>query len=184
MQEDLCKATAHWLAYRRAAGFGHVSEALLMFPLAECLVASGYDIKPEADTTKYGVGTPGLFNYDVVAEKNGSHAILLETKYLKARPNMSRCLIDMLKLALPPGGDYQRLLLVAGDAATVENFSLNPEYDLDDLVKVTSPGQAFGKFLVKFRSEASHPRRISVEASRTIVAGEVAAKTFSVGRGV
>ena len=60
----LCKATAHWLAYKKAAGFEHaLSEALLIVPVAECLAANGYILRTEMDTTKFGVGTPGLFNY-------------------------------------------------------------------------------------------------------------------------
>jgi hypothetical protein len=109
------------LAYKRAAGFAHASEALLIIPIAECLANEKYDLKTEADTTTYNIGTPGLFNYDAIADKNGVCTILLETKYLKGKPNVNRCLIDVLKLALPSGDTYQRLLLVAGEATMITN---------------------------------------------------------------
>jgi hypothetical protein len=182
VQEDLSRATAHWLAYKRAAGFRHASEGLLIIPLAECLAAKGYDLKTEADTTQYDVGTPGLFNYDAIAEKKDSLTILLETKYLKASSNVNRCLIDVLKLALPPSDVFQRLLIVAGEAANVERLAFEAEYSLDDLSNTARSDVAFGKFLEKFKAEASRPSFIFVESFAPVVANGVAARTFSVGR--
>lgn len=182
MQEALCKATAHWLAYRKAACFQHASEALLIIPLAECLAARGYDLKTEADATQCGVGTPGQFYYDAIAEKKDGRTILLETKYLKAGFSANRCLIDILKLALPPGDLYQRLLLVAGEETLIERLRLETKYGLGDLAKTAGLDVAFSKFLEKFRAEVSHPEFISVEMSAPIVANGVAARTFSVAR--
>ena len=183
MRDDLCKATAHWLAYKKATGFEPaLSEALLIVPLAECLAANGYTLKTEADTTRYGVGTPGLFNYDAIAEKNDRTTIFLETKYLKTIANVNRCLIDLLKLALPDADVYQRLLLIAGEATTIERLSLRAEYSLSDLEIVATSDQEFRRFLEKYKIETSRPILISVEASAPFPADGVAAKAFSVGR--
>jgi hypothetical protein len=68
---------------QKAAGHQHaLSEALLIVPLAECLAAKGYTLETETDTSQFGVGAPGSFNYDALA-RNGSTTIFLETKISK-----------------------------------------------------------------------------------------------------
>ncbi|MCV0386861.1 MAG: hypothetical protein K5821_10540 [Nitrobacter sp.] len=182
MHEALCKATAHWLAYKKAAGFMLASEALLIIPLAECFVSKGYDLKTEADTTRYNVGAPGLFNYDAIAERKDGSTIFLETKYLKGKFDVNRCLIDVMKLALPDAHVYQRLLLVAGEVTAIDRLSLNTEYRLEDFRHLAKSKQDFGKFLEKYEAEKSRPGIISIEASATVVADGAAAKVFSVSR--
>lgn len=178
----LCKATAHWLAYKKAAGFEHAfSEALLIVPIAECLAANGYTLRTEADTTKYGVGTPGLFNYDIVAEREGA-IIFLETKYLKTKSNGNRCLTDLLKLALPPADNCQRLLLVAGKAKAIELLRLERQYRVDDLEGVAKLDKEFDRFLNKFKTEKSSPKLVSVQASDSIEADGEFVKAFTVSR--
>jgi hypothetical protein len=183
MQElFLCKAAAHWLAYKKAAGFEYaLSEALLIVPIAECLAANGYTLETEIDTTKYDVGTPGLFNYDVVAERGGE-IVFLETKYLKIKPSVNRCLTDLMKLALPPTNNCQRLLLVAGKAKAVELLELKPQYRMDDLEGVAESDKEFGRFLNKFKIEKSSPKLVFVQASDPIEADGEVVKAFTVSR--
>ena len=79
---SLRKATAYWLAYKKKTGMGSsLSEALLIIPVSECLHAKGYRLETEKDTTEYGVGTAGLFNYDAIATK-GEDTIFIELKYM------------------------------------------------------------------------------------------------------
>jgi hypothetical protein len=111
---SLRKATAYWLAYKKETGMGDsLSEALIIIPVAECLHAQGYQLKTEKDTTEYGVGTAGLFNYDAIASK-GKDTILIELKYLtRKNTNDKRLYNDVLKLALPEP-QCRRFLIVAG----------------------------------------------------------------------
>ena len=88
----------------------------------------------------------------------------------------------MLKLALPPADNSQRLLLVAGKAKAVKLLELERQYRVDDLESVARLDKEFGRFLNKFKSEKSSPKLVFVQASDPIEADGELVKAFTVSR--
>jgi len=142
---NLAKATAHWLEYKAAAGFGAANcEALLIVPIVECLAASMYSSKTEQKMSSENGGPDEYSSCDVEATKNnGESGIILETKYLTG--NDKRLYIDLLKLASPteqqrPKGKWHRLLLIAGKATYLANSEVVKRLKKTDTVIIKANG--------------------------------------------
>ena len=130
--QELARATAHWLAYKRLSGFDPMfSEALLIIPIGEYFLGKGWNITAEKDCQAIlGEGKRGYVNYDVFAEKKDQatrrplEAVLLEMKFFKkGSSNHSRLITDFVKLAIP---DTNRRFLRFSVLASEDRFSPPP----------------------------------------------------------
>lgn len=119
-------ATAHWLEFKRLAGFECLfGEALMLMPISEFLLGNGWQLDAERDFHSLfdGKASRGYLNYDLFATK-GDERLVIEMKFLKAPrknggPNSlaaplawSRIFDDIAKLAFPTD-DAKRALIVA-----------------------------------------------------------------------
>jgi hypothetical protein len=186
----LSKATAHWLAYKKFSGFNTACEALLIIPIAECLAARGYTLKSEQDTSFLKIGSPGEFNYDVIAERrdNGT-TIFLETKYYpkKQRLNEARLYIDLLKLALPtdaqcPQDKFHRMLLMAGKDLSTSDVIKKLRNKNEIRVEELPNSKELGAFVNKITNLGWSPNRCTVKHSPEAVADGETVEVFSVVR--
>lgn len=110
--QALTDAIAHWLAFKRRAGFqGLINEAAFVMPVAEFLFGHGWKVCAERDYNEQFQSVPkGHLYYDLIG-KNQSHKFILETKFFKVS-NHKRLLTDLLRLALPSESGWNRYLLV------------------------------------------------------------------------
>jgi hypothetical protein len=86
--EKLATTTVQWLTLKRRIGLAELfSESHLIIPVAEYLIAQGWDkLRAEHDSKKlFGKCNGGDVNYDLCATKSGKK-LLVEMKLLKKAP--------------------------------------------------------------------------------------------------
>lgn len=111
--DGLAQAVCHWLTYKKASGGEKLlSEGALAIPIAETLMAKGWNIDTEKDYhTICNSVTRGTLFADFSAERQ-SNRIVIETKFFK-KAFRNTVFNDVLRLSLPSESSLVRYLVVA-----------------------------------------------------------------------